>query len=210
MVLEIVKYGDPVLRTKGRKITEIDPGVRQLAADMLETMRAARGLGLAAQQVGAPLQLTIVDVAAVQQERPSTMTMDGQPMDIDQQMPLTLINPQLELGAERDVGSEGCLSFPEMSADIARASRVKVRAQTLDHGEIIFEATGLLARALQHEVDHLNGVLFIDRMNSATKAGLGGRLKRLQKEGAETASQHPKGPRAAKAKHPASGNQTKN
>lgn len=200
MVLEIVKYGDPVLRAKGRKIEAVDAGVRQLAADMIETMRAARGLGLAAQQVGAPVQLTVIDVAALQQERPSGMAIEGQPVEIDQYMPMTLINPHLELSADRELGSEGCLSFPDMAADISRAAKVKVRAQSLEGEEVVFEATGLLGRALQHEVDHLNGVLFIDRMNSATKAGLAGRLKRLQKEGAAIASEHPKGPRAAKSK----------
>lgn len=203
MVLEIVKYGDPVLRAKGKRVEAVDDAVRQLAADMLETMYAARGLGLAAQQVGVALQLTVIDVAAVQQERPSSITINGQPVDLDQQMPMTLLNPHLELSADREAGSEGCLSFPDMAAEISRSARVKVRAQSLAGEEIVFEATGLLGRALQHEVDHLNGVLFIDRMNSAAKAGLAGRLKRLQKEGAATASENPRGPRAAKAKRAA-------
>ena len=187
MVLPIVKYGDPALRAKGRRIEVIDDRIKQLAADMLETMYAARGLGLAAQQVGVPLQLTVIDVAPVQQDRPSGMAIEGRPVDLNQHMPMTLINPALELSAERDAGNEGCLSFPDVSAEITRASKVKVRAQDLEGREIAFEATGLLARALQHETDHLHGVLFIDRMNSATKAGLSGRLKRMQKEGAENA-----------------------
>jgi len=83
---------------------------------------------------------------------------------------------------EKEPGTEGCLSFPEMSAEIVRASGVRCKARLLDGSVIQFDAAGLLARALQHEVDHLNGVLFIDRMNSATRAGLAGRLKRLQKE----------------------------
>lgn len=199
MVLEIVKYGDPVLRAKGRRIEAADEAVRRLAADMIDTMRAARGLGLAAQQVGAAVQLTVIDVAAVQPERPSGMTIDGEPVDIDRHMPMTLLNPQLELSADRETSTEGCLSFPDLSADIPRAVRVKVRAQSLEGEPIVFEATGLLARALQHETDHLNGVLFIDRMNSAAKAGLAGRLKRLQKEGAALASESPKGPRPARA-----------
>lgn len=203
MVLEIVKYGDPVLRAKGKRVEAVDDAVRQLAADMLETMYAARGLGLAAQQVGVALQLTVIDVAAVQQERPSSITINGQPVDLDQQMPMTLLNPHLELSADREAGSEGCLSFPDMSAEISRSAKVKVRARSLEGEEIVFEATGLLGRALQHEVDHLNGVLFIDRMNSAAKAGLAGRLKRLQKEGAAIASENPRGPRAAKAKQAA-------
>jgi peptide deformylase len=97
-------------------------------------------------------------------------------------MPLILLNPVLELSKDRESESEGCLSFPEMSAEITRASGVRCRAKRLDGEEIIFEAFGLLARALQHEVDHLHGVLFIDRMNSSAKASVAGRLKRLQKK----------------------------
>ena len=85
------------------------------------------------------------------------------------------------MSREKEVGNEGCLSFPEMSAEIARAVNVRARATLIDGRQIEFEATGLLARALQHEVDHLHGVLFIDRMSSAAKASLAGRLKRLQK-----------------------------
>ena len=94
-----------------------------------------------------------------------------------------LINPKLELAAERDVASEGCLSFPEIHGDVPRALTIKVRTKLLDGREIEFEASGMLARAIQHEVDHLGGILYIDRMNSAAKASLGSRLKRLQKEG---------------------------
>jgi peptide deformylase len=184
MVLEIVKYGDPVLRAKGKPADPADRRIAVLAEEMIETMYAAHGLGLAAQQVGLPLQLTVIDVAQVQQDRPSTMSVGGALVDLQDWMPLILLNPRLELGAERVSGSEGCLSFPEIHGDVPRASAIKVRAQKLDGSELIFEATGMLARALQHEVDHLQGVLFIDRMNSAAKASLSGRLKRLQKEGA--------------------------
>ncbi len=183
MVLEIVKYGDPVLRAKGKRIEQIDENVRQLAADMLETMYHAHGLGLAAQQIGLPLLMTVIDVAPVQQDRPSTLTVDGKPTDLGEWMPLVLINPQLELGAAREMASEGCLSFPDIHGDVPRAATIKVHAQLLDGREVDFEAGGMLARALQHEVDHLQGVLYIDRMNSAAKASLAGRLKRLQKEG---------------------------
>jgi len=97
-------------------------------------------------------------------------------------MPLVLLNLELSLGDETALGSEGCLSFPEISADILRATSVVARAQTLKGEGLEIEATGLLARALQHEVDHLNGILFIDRMSAATKVALASRLKRMQKE----------------------------
>jgi peptide deformylase len=181
MKLEIRKFGDPILRAKGRRIAEIDDDIRELAANMLETMRGVNGIGLAAQQVGEPLQLTIVDISPVE-DRPSTMALNGSGVDPKQNMPLVLVNPEIELGPEKEIGSEGCLSFPEITGDIERAMWTKVQAQTLDGQSIEIEATGLLARALQHEIDHLNGVLFIDRMSSVTKASLASRLKRLQKE----------------------------
>lgn len=181
MIREIVKYGHQVLRQKGRRITEVNDETRQLALDMLETMDAARGVGLAAHQVGIPIQLTVIDVADVE-DRPSSLSIGGRKVKIAEHMPLILLNPMLEVGPEKEVGIEGCLSFPELTADIVRATGVSVRAVNLEGEAVEFEATGLLARALQHEVDHLNGILFIDRMNSATKATLAGKLKRMQRE----------------------------
>jgi len=181
MILHIVKYGNPVLRAKGAAVGEITEEIRQLADDMLETMRDANGVGLAAQQVGVPVQLAIVDVAGVE-DRPSTMSIDGKECDLEEWMPMVFVNPKLELGKLKEFGVEGCLSFPEITEDIQRSEAVRAHVRLLDGRELTFEATGLLARALQHEVDHLNGVLFIDRMNSATKASLAGRLKRMQRE----------------------------
>jgi peptide deformylase len=181
MKLAIRKYGDPALRAKGKRVAEIDDAIRELADNMLETMRAANGIGLAAQQVGQALQLTVVDISAVE-DRPSSMARNGKELNPKEQMPLVLINPQIETGSEKEVASEGCLSFPEISADIERAEWARVQAQSLTGEMIEIEATGLLARALQHEIDHLNGILFIDRMSSAAKASVSSRLKRLQKE----------------------------
>jgi peptide deformylase len=181
MKLPIRKYGDPALRAKGKRVAEIDDTVRGLVDNMLETMRAANGIGLAAQQVGEALQLTVVDISAVE-DRPSSMAWNGREVDPKAHMPLVIINPQIQTGPEKEIASEGCLSFPEISAEIERAEWAKVDAQTLDGKKVEIEATGLLARALQHEIDHLNGILFIDRMNSAAKASVSSRLKRLQKE----------------------------
>ncbi len=181
MKRSILKYGDAVLRAKGRRVVEVDENIRALASDMLETMHGANGVGLAAQQVGEALQLTVLDVADAQ-DRPSTLKLNGEDVRLEEAMPLVLLNPTLSLGSETEQGSEGCLSFPEITADIDRAVAVSATAETLEGDKIELEATGLLARALQHEVDHLNGVLFIDRMSSATKASLSSKLKRLQKE----------------------------
>jgi peptide deformylase len=181
MKLPIRQYGDPILRAKGKPIDKVDNHIRELAANMLETMHDARGVGLAAQQVGEALQLTVIDVADAE-DRPSTMRLHGKDVDPTAVMPLVLINPQLTLNKETSTGTEGCLSFPEITGEIERAESITARAQTLEGEPIEFEAGGLLARAVQHEVDHLNGILFIDRMNSAAKASLASRLKRLQKE----------------------------
>ena len=181
MILPILQYGDPILRAKGKRIEQFDDRIRELAANMIETMHAAHGVGLAAQQVGEDLQLTVLDVSAVE-DRPSMLKVDGTDVDPKTTMPLVLINPDIELLGETEVGVEGCLSFPEITGDIERAQSVRVRAQNLEGGTIEFEAGGLLARAIQHEHDHLHGILFIDRMRSAAKAALSSRLRRLQKE----------------------------
>lgn len=178
MILPIVKYGDPVLRAKGRVITEITPELKQLAADMIETMHHANGVGLAAQQIGQDIQLTVIEVTD-DEDRPSEMFINGEQVALEDHMPLILFNPELKLGKERDSGTEGCLSFPELTAEISRSWEVHCDAMLLDGSKISFDSTGLLARALQHETDHLHGVLFIDRMNAATKATLAGRLKRM-------------------------------
>ena len=181
MTLSILQYGDPILRTKGQPIQKIDERIRELAANMVETMHAANGVGLAAQQVGEALQLTVLDVSQVE-DRPSTMRLSGKDVDPKISMPLVLINPEIKLGGESEIGTEACLSFPEITGEIERAELAMARAQTLEGDKIEIEASGLLARAIQHEVDHLNGILFIDRMNSAAKAALSSRLKRLQKQ----------------------------
>lgn len=169
MVLEIVKYGNPVLRAKGLQVGDSDERARKLADDMLETMRAANGVGLAAQQVGVPIQLAVIDVSGVE-DRPSEMLIGGKPVDIAAFMPMILVNPVIELGKESEEGTEGCLSFPDMSGEIVRAASVKVKAKKLDGSLLEFEARGLLSRAVQHEVDHLNGILFIDRMDTDTRS----------------------------------------
>jgi peptide deformylase len=182
MILPILQYGDPILRAKGQRIEQIDDRIRELAANMIETMHAAHGVGLAAQQIGEALQLTVLDISPIE-DRPSTLKLDGEDTtDPKTVMPLVLINPEIELRGETEVGLEGCLSFPEITGDIERTRSVTVRAKTLEGDAIQVEASGFLARAIQHEHDHLNGILFIDRMRSAAKAALSSRLRRMQKE----------------------------
>ena len=181
MILEVVKYGEPVLRQKGAKIATVNAEVKQLIADMFETMYAAKGIGLAAQQVAHPVQLTVLDVRPVT-DRPSTIEVDGKPAEIADHMPLVLINPEIKPVGNPVVGPEGCLSFPEIYGDISRPEFVEVKALNEKGKPISFKAGGLLARAVQHEFDHLHGLLFIDRMDKKTKEELRPELDALQAE----------------------------
>jgi peptide deformylase len=180
MILEIVKYGDPVLRQKGAKIETITPEIKKLIADMFETMEANHGVGLAAQQIGQALQLTVIDVRGANKERPSTLELDGQPADVTEIMPLVLINPVVTPVAEPAAGNEGCLSFPEIFGEISRPESVDVTALNEKGKPVSFRCGGLLARAVQHETDHLNGILFIDRMDKKVKTEIQPELDELQ------------------------------
>jgi peptide deformylase len=171
MILEVVKYGHPVLRERGSRVKEITPELTRLIGDMFETMYDAKGIGLAAQQVGVALQLTVIDVRGIT-DRPSTLEINGAAADVDTFMPLVLINPKIIPVGAPVAGPEGCLSFPEIYADITRSEQVDVKALNAKGEPLAFRAGGLLGRAIQHEVDHLNGVLFIDRMTPEDKAEL--------------------------------------
>src|SRR5215207_695614 len=160
MILPILTYGNPVLRQKGSRIAAITPEIEGLIQDMFETMYAAAGIGLAAQQVGHPLQVTVLDVREVKDRR-STLEIEGREVDVGSLMPLVLINPELRPFGEPLPGPEGCLSFPELYEDVIRPPSVEVKAMDAKGQPLRFTAGGLLARAIQHEVDHLQGILFI-------------------------------------------------
>jgi len=179
MILPVVKYGHPALRQKGARIEKITTAIPQLIEDMLETMYAAAGVGLAAQQVGQALQLTVIDVRDAK-DRPSTLELNGQPADLARFMPLVLVNPQTTPVGEPAPGPEGCLSFPEIYADIVRPASVDVVGLNAKGERIEFRCGGLLARVVQHEADHLHGILFIDRMSAATKEELRPQLEELR------------------------------
>src|SRR5215475_14355664 len=174
MILEIVKYGTPILRKKGDRVAEVTPTIKKLISDMFETMYAHKGVGLA-------LQLTIIDVRGVT-DRPSSLELDGQPADVHEFMPLVLINPEIKPVGQPVAGPEGCLSFPEIFAEITRPDIIDVKAMDQDGKQIEFRCGGLLARAVQHETDHLHGILFIDRMTKETKEQLRPELEEMQAE----------------------------
>ena len=181
MVLPIVMYGTPVLRQKGARITSVTPTIKKLIADMLETKYAYKGIGLAAQQVGVPIQLTVIDVRGVT-DRPSSVEINGAPAEVASIMPLVLINPEITPVGQPVAGPEGCLSFPEIFADITRPDVVDIKALDATGQPIEFRCGGLLARAAQHETDHLHGILFIDRMDKKNKDELRSELEDLQAE----------------------------
>lgn len=179
MILPVLKYGHPLLRQKGARIDPITEEVRELIADLKETMYAAKGIGLAAQQVGKALQLAIVDVRGIT-DRPSTLQIGGKETEVAEFMPVILINPQVTPVAQPITAPEGCLSFPEIYAEISRPESVEVTAMNEKGKKLSFRCGGLLARAIQHEVDHLNGILFIDRMSTEKKKELKPELDALQ------------------------------
>jgi peptide deformylase len=184
MVRKIVRYPEPVLRAKCRPVTEVTPEIRALASDMIETMREANGVGLAAPQVAQDVQLAVIDVS----HNPECITflrVNGEKADMMQHMPVVFLNPRLELGKDKEIGEEGCLSFPRLRGDIRRSSEIKVIFDTLDGETVTMETDGLLARAFQHEIDHLNGILFIDRLNAVAKVSIKRKLARLMEEWAE-------------------------
>ena len=181
MVLPVVKYGDPVLRQRGAPIAKLDDALRRLVADMFDTMYSAKGIGLAAQQVGQAVQLAVLDLRGVK-DRPSQLWLQGHPADVDAFMPLVLINPVIRPVGDPQEGPEGCLSFPEIYGEIVRPSEVEVSALNERGESFEFRAGGLLSRAIQHEVDHLNGLLFIDRMSTTVRNEVREEVDQLQAE----------------------------
>ena len=179
MMLTVVKFGTPVLRQKGARVEAVTPTIKKLIADMLETMYASKGIGLAAQQVGLALQLTVIDVRGAT-DRPSSLEIKGKPVEVGEFMPLVLLNPEITSIGQPVAGPEGCLSFPEIFADITRPDVVDVRAMNETGKPLAFRCGGLLARAIQHETDHLHGILFIDRMDKQTKEEIRPELDELQ------------------------------
>ena len=181
MVLKIVRYPTPVLRAKCREISEITPAIHKLAEDMIETMHAANGVGLAGPQVAVDQQIAVIDVS----HNPQCLTflrINGERVDMVKHMPIVFMNPVLDLGKSKAVDEEGCLSFPRLRGDIRRSEEIKVTFLTLNGETQTWECDGLLARAFQHEIDHLNGILFIDRLSAVGKVSLKRKLARLMEE----------------------------
>ncbi|MES1241710.1 MAG: peptide deformylase [Acidobacteriota bacterium] len=165
-VLPIRIYPDPVLRAKCREVTAFDDGLRKLAADMVETMHAAPGVGLAAPQIGVDLRLAVVDLSVGE----------------DPEQIFVVINPEVVEREGSEVAEEGCLSLPGISDKVDRPTRVRVHAVDLENQPIEIEADDWLARAFCHEIDHLDGVLFTDYLRGLRKERARRQLKRLAED----------------------------
>ena len=187
MSLRIVHYNDPILRKKGARITAFDAGLAQLAAEMIATMHAAAGIGLAAQQVGRALQLCVIDLREVEPD--FKWELDGAKPPLDLFMPLTIVNPEIAIvrGTDEYLYEEGCLSFPKIRGEVARPDAITVKFYDERGVPHTLACDGLFARCIQHETDHLNGVLFIDRMDKKVRATLDDAVKALAKATREEA-----------------------
>lgn len=181
--LEVVTYGHPALRSKGRRIETIDDSVRELAASMIDTMYDKEGVGLAAHQVGRPVQLAVIDVMPAHDDRPSRAWIGGEEISLESIMPMVLINPEIHpVGPDRELGVEGCLSMPGLHDEIERHARIRIVYQDLSGRILEIEAEGLLSRAAQHEHDHLHGILFIDHLSADNRATHQPLLRKFLKE----------------------------
>jgi peptide deformylase len=178
MALRIVHYNDPVLRKKGDPVKVFDAALTLLAEQMTATMHTAAGIGLAAQQVGRALQFCVVDLRET--DRDFSWELDGGRPPLELFMPLVLANPVVAiLPSDKTVYEEGCLSFPEIRGDVIRPDVIRVTYQDLQGTAHTLLCDGLLARCIQHEVDHLNGTLFIDRMEKKVRTKLEKEIKEL-------------------------------
>ena len=182
MALRIVHFNNPVLRAKGEKVNAFGAEFAQFAQEMIEAMHAAGGIGLAAQQVGRPVQLCVVDLRESDAE--FTWELDGAKPPLDLFMPMVLANPKITVVPQtpETVYEEGCLSFPKIRGDVVRPDAIVAQFQDERGIPHLLKCDGLFSRCVQHEVDHLNGVLFIDRMDKKTRSAIDEEVKALAKE----------------------------
>ena len=177
MVLEIVKYGSAVLREKAVPVPAVTPELVRLAENMLQTMYRAKGVGLAAQQVGRCESVCVIDVPGDCEENDEVKAFNARV-----KMPLVMFNPVVIAKEGSQDGKEGCLSFPNMGGKVVRANQVTCQFTDAAGRMQIITVRGFLARAVQHETDHLNGVLYVDLMSAVEKLALADKLKKLAKK----------------------------
>lgn len=182
MIRRIIQYGEPLLREAGAEVVEFGEPLKKLAQDMLETMVAAEGTGLAAQQVGMSLRFFVLDISWHEDLAEMRVLLDGRPVPPALLMPLAMANARIEaLSEEKVVAEEGCLSIPGMRGEVARFTFIRVSYQDLEGTSHVLEAKDWLARVIQHEQDHNEGILYVDRMDKQGRRLLEGKLKRLER-----------------------------
>ena len=182
MTLRITQYGESILHDKGKAVSDFSEELANLYEEMIKAMRNAEGIGLAAQQIGKALRFCVVEVPG-HPDYPITCILDGKPLSPALLMPMPLANPKIEfLRGEEFYYEEGCLSLPEIKGDVARPELIRVEYQDLDGIPHVLECDGLLARCIQHEVDHLDGILFIDRMEKNHFAEIKDEVRALHKK----------------------------
>lgn len=169
-------YGDPVLREKSREITKIDDGIIELASDMLRVMNENAGAGLAAQQIGRTERICVIDISKADSRE------DAGPLTcvVDVEMPLVMINPEITATNGEQKRAEGCLSFPDIYVTLRRHEEVTAKYTDLQNRVKTIRVRGFLARAVQHELDHLNGVLMVDHMSAVQKAAIAAKLRKIK------------------------------
>ena len=183
MQLRVTQFGEPILHERGEPITDFDDSLRELADDMLETMYAEDGIGLAAQQVGLKRQFFVVDLQINDRDIHVEFTLDDRHPPLNLLMPMAVANPELEhLPSEPVAFEEGCLSFPGIRGDIVRPRRIRLKYQDLEGTPHALECDGLLARVIQHEYDHTQGILFTDRMDPPVLQAVTPKLKKLKRQ----------------------------
>lgn len=164
MIKEVCFYGNPVLRLKAKEVQKFNADLQTLAENLFETMEDVGGIGLAAPQIGVSLRVFVIDLKAGPKTR------------------LAVVNPVLTLSGQTEPFKEGCLSIPGISGEVLRPSDVHLEAFTLEGKKYVMDATGLMARAMQHETDHLNGIFFVDRLSPVRRALIAGKLKKLERD----------------------------
>lgn len=184
MILPVTLYGDPILRKKGERVTEFGPKLAELARDMVETMHEGNGIGIAAQQVGLAMQFFVVDLRPAKgEEQDFELVSDGKRVPAELAMPLAFANAEIEILPGDDfVCREGCLSFPGIRGAVVRREHVRVRYQDTDGNARVLECTGMLARCVQHENDHCQGIVFIDRMSLRDRLRNTAKIKSLKRD----------------------------
>ena len=174
MVREIVKFGSQVLRRKAAQVETVDDAVKTLIQDLFDSMQSAAGVGLAAPQIGVLRRVIVIDVSAQEEDK----------------LPIALVNPRILGTVGTVVAEEGCLSLPDLYGEVKRAAQIEIEALDVQGGSFRFAAAGYYARALQHEIDHLDGKLFIDYVSPLKHQLIRGALKRLKKEGEQWDREH--------------------